>query len=315
MTMQAAPGAERHYQNMVFDSGRWAAFTPRAGDVAVCTSYKAGTTWTQMICALIIHGTADLPAPLAELSPWLDMRVEPIADVIANLEGQAHRRIIKTHTALDGLPRHGPVTYLMCGRDPRDVFMSLQNHMANSDIFQFVKLASAQGVEVAPPPPLPDDINERFRIWITTGTFDWENDGLPYWSHLRHAETFWNQRHQENIHFLHYADLTADLESQMRRVAAILGVTVPEDRWPALVRAATFAEMKANADRTAPDTNHALWLSNSQFFNKGTSAQWAGVLSEESLALYQEVTRARYDPAMLAWLEDGAAAAGDPKAL
>src|SRR5437868_4185942 len=121
--MHATHAVERHYQNFVFDSARWARFTPRDGDVVVCTSYKAGTTWTQMICALILHGTPNLPAPLAELSPWLDMRLEAIDDVLAALERQPFRRVIKTHTALDGLPIHDEATYIVCGRDPRDVFM------------------------------------------------------------------------------------------------------------------------------------------------------------------------------------------------
>lgn len=310
----ASPRVEHHYLNVVFDSARWEHYVPREGDVVVCTSYKAGTTWTQMICALILHGRPDLPAPLAELSPWLDMRVAAIGDVIAALERQPFRRIIKTHTALDGLPYHEGVTYIVCGRDPRDVFMSLQNHLANVDLEKFAKLLVSQGVAFEPPPPLPDDLDERFRLWMTRGTFGWESDGLPYWSHMRHAETFWKHRGLGAIHFLHYADLTWDLDAQMRRVAGILKVKVDEAAWPGLVKAASFAEMKANADRTAPDTQHAIWRDNSQFFNSGGAAQWRGALSEESLRLYEDVTRARYDAAMLHWLENGAGVAGDPKA-
>jgi hypothetical protein len=32
---------------------------------------EVGTTWTQMMCALLVFQTADLPAPLATPSPWL----------------------------------------------------------------------------------------------------------------------------------------------------------------------------------------------------------------------------------------------------
>lgn len=141
-----------------------------------------------------------------------------------------------------------------------------------------------------------------------------ERDGLPYWSHFHHCETFWAERARDNFCFLHYADLKADLEGQMRRLAKALGIDVPEDRWPELVKAATFDDMKANADRTAPDTQHGIWTSNSQFFNTGTNEQWRGALSPESLALYAEKSRAGYDPVMVDWLERGAAA-GDPKRL
>ena len=38
---------------------------------------------------------ADLPAPLAELSPWLDWLVVPRDEVHARLAAQRHRRIVK----------------------------------------------------------------------------------------------------------------------------------------------------------------------------------------------------------------------------
>lgn len=313
--MDERPRIERVYQTLIFDSSRWADFQPRDGDVFVCTSYKAGTTWTQMVCALLIHQTPELPKPLARLSPWLDMRTAPIAEILDELESQDHRRLIKTHTALDGLPYFDNVTYLVCGRDPRDVFMSLQNHIDNLNTEQVVRVLTAQGLAVTPPPPLPDDINQRFELWLTRSSFDWETDGLPYWSHLRHAHTFWAHRRRPNIHFLHYADLKADLEGEMRRLAGILGVEVPEDRWPALVKAAGFAEMKAQASAAAPDVQHGIWKDNGRFFNKGENAQWRGVLSPAMLELYAERMKALYDPIVVDWLERGSRAAGDPRTL
>jgi aryl sulfotransferase len=313
--MTTRPTQEHSYENLLFDSQRWAHFKPRDGDVIVCTSYKAGTTWTQMMCALLIHQTPDLPAPLAELSPWLDMNLEPIDRLIEGYEAQTTRRVIKTHTPLDGLPYFENVSYVYCGRDPRDVFMSLQNHLANADMERALSLMADQGIEVEPPPPLPDDVHDRFKLWITTPTFEWEHDGLPYWSHFHHAETFWRHRRLPNIQFLHFADLKADLDGEMRKLARFLETDVDESIWPALVKAATFDEMKANADRTAPDTNHGIWRSTSQFFNKGENEQWRSTLSDEDMKLYESLTREHYDLTMVDWLERGSAAVGHPKDL
>lgn len=313
--MEAEPRVEYVYQTMIWDSTRWAGFEARDDDVLVCTSYKSGTTWTQMICALLIHQTPDLPCPLAEMSPWLDMRLSSIEDVRARYEAQTHRRFIKTHTPFDALPYFENVTYLVCGRDPRDVFMSMQNHMANFNGQRIGHLLSEQGAAAAPPPPAPEDINERFRLWMTQGSFDWEEDGFPFWSHFRHGESFWKHRRLPNIHFLHYADLKADLEGEMRRIAKILGIEVEEAKWPGLVKAASFEAMKANADRTAPDTDHDIWHSNERFFNKGTNAQWRGALSDISLELYEEVKSGRYPQDFAEWLEEGAGVMGDPKTL
>jgi len=310
--MTAKPTVEHRYQTFIFDSARWSHYTPRDGDIIICTSYKAGTTWTQMICALLIFQTPTLPAPLSVMSRWLDMRSNSIDEVIAGLESQDHRRFIKTHTPLDGLPYYDNVDYVFCGREPRDVFTSTINHFDNMDMEQFAKLFEAQGEVFETPPPLPDDFNERFKLWMTVGAFDWEQDGVPFWSHFRHAQTFWDFRHLPNMHFLHYADLKADLGGEMRRLASKLGIEIAEEKWPKLIEAATFQSMKDNAETTAPDADQGVWKSASRFFNKGSNEQWRTLLSDESRKLYDELSRERYPADLLNWLEQGSKATAYP---
>jgi len=60
------------YHNLVFDSARWEGFELREDDIIISTPAKCGTTWMQMLCALLVFDTAELPRPLTELSPWLD---------------------------------------------------------------------------------------------------------------------------------------------------------------------------------------------------------------------------------------------------
>ena len=304
----------RHvYAHPFMDSSRWEGFEHRAGDVLICTSYKAGTTWMQMICAQLILQTPKLSESLTTLSPWLEMRLNLPEDVKGTFAAQSHRRFIKTHTALDGIPYWDDVTYLYCGRDPRDVFMSLSNHLANSDMDQIMKVAAERNVEMGDPPPIPEDLNELFHMWLTEPMFDWEEDGFPYWSHFNHGKSFWEFRHLPNIHFLHYSDLKADLPGQMRRIAGLLDIEVDETIWPELVEAATFDSMKSNADMLAPEVNNGAWLNNSQFFHKGTSGQWSDALSAENLALYDEVKVERMGADLTEWMEQGSAIWGDPK--
>jgi hypothetical protein len=56
-----------------------------------------GTTLTQMMCSLEVFGEPELPAPLGELSLWLDQGIGAVDEVRRRLSAQQHRRIIKTH--------------------------------------------------------------------------------------------------------------------------------------------------------------------------------------------------------------------------
>src|SRR3954471_11209284 len=102
----------RRYRNFVHDSGRWEGFVFRDDDIVIATPPKCGTTWMQMLCALLIFRTPDIPGALADVSPWLDMQTRPLDDARGALDAQTPRRFIKTHTPLDGLPFDRRVTYV-----------------------------------------------------------------------------------------------------------------------------------------------------------------------------------------------------------
>ena len=54
------------YQNHHFDSTRWDYFESRADDIVIATSYKAGTTWTQVIVAHLLFPDGNFPASPAQ---------------------------------------------------------------------------------------------------------------------------------------------------------------------------------------------------------------------------------------------------------
>lgn len=136
------------YHNLVYDSSRWDGFRFRPDDIVISTPPKCGTTWTQMLCALLIFDSTTFDRPLARISPWLDMLTRTPESVTADLEAQTHRRFIKTHTPLDGLPFDERVTYLCVGRDPRDVAQSWEHHWGNIDMDVFMaQRAAAVGLD------------------------------------------------------------------------------------------------------------------------------------------------------------------------
>lgn len=297
----------RHiYQNHHLDSCRWDGFKPRTGDIVVSTAYKAGTTLTQTIVFNLLFPGGDAPVPVMDSSPWLDFRVIPLEKVLQKLESQTHRRCIKTHLPLDGLPYFDEVRYIAIGRDPRDVFMSLVNHYGEHTPAFFEMLNDTPGRVGDALGPYDGDIHALWRNWITRGWFAWECDGWPYWSHLHHAKTWWDFRHLPNIHLIHYNELLADLEGEMRALAAWLGIVVPESRWPAVVDACRFETVKANPARVMSDGGNIFWKEGADtFFYKGTNGRWKDILSAEELRLYEDAMRKTLAPECARWLERG----------
>jgi aryl sulfotransferase len=300
------------YNSIVCDSNRWEGFAFREGDIIISTPPKCGTTWTQTICALLIFQTAQLPKAVDVLSPWLDQTLRTRDSVVADLEAQEHRRFIKSHLPLDGLPWDERVTYICVGRDPRDVALSWDNHMDNLNLEAFLALRDkAVGLEdlaeLMPPAllePPPEDPRERFWRWINDETpLPMTVGGLRFLVH--HVSSFWQERERPNVVMLHFADLKADLEGQMRSLAVQLGIDVPEERWEELVKAATFEEMKKHAVAAAPNATEPIWKDTVRFFNRGTNEQWRGLLDADDLRRYETIIKDLAEPELVEWLQRG----------
>lgn len=264
-----------------------------------------------MICALLVFQTPELPRPLSDISPWLDMLIHPLDEVVADLEAQDHRRFIKSHTPFDGLPFDEKVTYICVGRDPRDAGVSMGNHRKNMD-FDVLMQARAEvvGEESAEPPPTawreqppPDAEADSFWSWVEDTSSPPDAQRLNLWSLLHHLATFRAAAEAHpNVVLLHFADLEADLEGEMRRLAGRLEIDVPDERWPALVQAATFAEMRSRADELAPDGEMKIWHDNREFFHRGQSGQWREILDEPGVERYHRRVAELSDPALAAWV-------------
>ena len=290
--------APLRYRSDDEDSARWIGFPFREGDLVISTRSKSGTTWMQMICALLVFQTPDLPAPISELSPWLDWLVTPRDEVYALLAAQRHRRFIKTHTPLDGVPIDPRATYIVVARNPLDVAVSLyhQGDNIDRDVWR-ERIGMAAPTE--PPAPRPP-VREWLLAWIDEDVDPREQlDSLP--GVMWHLSDAWARRHEPNIRIEHYEALSQDLGREMRRLAAGLGIEVPEETWPSLVRAATFDQMQANAEVALPAPAGIL-KDGRAFFRAGVSGAGRELLTDDELAHYQE-RAARLAPAdLLTWL-------------
>jgi aryl sulfotransferase len=283
---------EADYRHVLFDNHRWARFTPRPGDVFVCTPAKCGTTWRQTIVTeLMFPGGA--PAPVMELAPWLDARFHPIDELATRLDAQTHRRQVKSHTPADGIPWCPETSYVAVYRDGRDVFMSFLNHMRNirpDVLMELAMSAPADGIvmEDGGLPPLDD----------THAFFDWWIESSAYFPHLA---SFWPHRDEVNVLLVHYDDMKADLAGQMERVADFLDIDFDPERRPDMVERCTFMGMKARADEIGDFESHFVGGAET-FLYKGTNGRWHDVLTEDELARFEQRQRAVLPPEAVTWL-------------
>ena len=292
------PKKTRELHNHHFDSTIWNDLRFRDDDIVIATYAKAGTTWTQQIIAqLLFGGREDLE--VAEMSPWLDLRVPPKAEKLPAVEAQTHRRFLKTHLPVDALVFSPRAKYLYIGRDGRDVVWSMYNHHANGNAEWYKALNETPGLVGPPIEPPPASVRDYFVEWL-------DRDGHPFWPFWENIRTWWAIRDLPNVMLIHFTALKADMPSEIRRIAAFLDIPIDERRWDAIVEHCTFDYMKAHATKSVP-LGGLFWDGGAQtFINKGTNGRWRDVLTADDVARYEKTAREQLGDACARWLVTGA---------
>ena len=285
------------YRSGEEDSARWLEFEFRDGDIVISTRSKHGTTWMQMICALLVFESPQLPRPLAELSPWLDWLVVPERRLFARLDEQDHRRFIKTHTPLDGLPLDERAHFVVVARHPLDAALSLYHQSHNIDR---QRVAELTGSPTSARPPEVPSADSWLRGWIASDA-DAVDELDSFNGVFHHLTDAWHRRDDSNVLLVHYADLAADLRFEMCRIADALGFDIGHDAVSDLSVGASFDAMRANADDLAPDPSGVL-KNKSQFFRSGKSAGAMELLAEKDVAAYEIRAMTAAPDDLLEWL-------------
>ena len=291
------PRKTREIHNHHFDSTIWNDFRFRDDDIVIATYAKSGTTWTQQIVGQLLFGGAE-NVNVAEMSPWLDLRVPPKEVKLPAIEAQTHRRFLKTHLPVDALVFSPKAKYIFVARDGRDVLWSMYNHHANANALWYELLNDAPGrvgPSIAPPPA---SIRQYFHDWL-------DRDGHPFWPYWENVASWWAIRHLPNVLLVHFAGLKADLPREIRRIAAFLDIAIDEARFPAIVEHCGFDWMKRNAALAAP-LGGVFWDGGAAtFINKGTNGRWRDVLTPSESAWYEAMALEKLGVECARWLATG----------
>ena len=295
--IHAIPTKTRELHNHHFDSTIWNDLKFRDDDIVISTYAKSGTTWVQQIVAqLLFSGREGLE--VAEMSPWLDLRVPPKAVKLAVVEAQTHRRFLKTHLPVDALVYSPRAKYIYIGRDGRDVAWSLYNHHANANATWYDALNNTPGL-VGPPIGRPrEDVRAYFLEWL-------ERDGYPFWPFWENIRSWWSVRNLPNVRMIHFASLKADMRREICGIAEFLEIPVDSSRWDTIVEHCSFDYMKKNATKSVP-LGGAFWDGGAEtFINKGTNGRWREVLTSEDVERYESRARGELGGECAYWLATG----------
>lgn len=282
------------YVGALTDNRRWDKLTIRQDDVFVVTPPKCGTTWMQTIVALLLSGDPDVETELSVKMPWVDIRIREMDEVAQRLAAMDHRRSMKSHTPMDGLPHDERGQYLCVFRHPLDAHFSYRKHNQNIPMNWF-DLFYPEG-----------DDDTTFRRFLDGAAEGFDADAMPLAHIVQHYKAALALADQPNVTLFHYADMARDLPATFARVAELLGVTYPRGVMTDLINAATFDHMKANAERYAPSGGKGFMKSDSDFFHSGTSGKWEGKLTPAQLDAYDYVIEGYgLTPEQRHWLEHG----------
>lgn len=229
----------------------------------------------QIIAQLIFEGDPDLA--VAEMSPWVDLRIPPKEVKLPMIERQVHRRFMKTHLSVDALRFSREARYIYIARDGRDVVWSLYNHHVNANQKWYDALNDSPGRVGSPIERQPEDIRKSWKDWL-------HKDGFAFWSFCDNVRSWWEVRDLPNVVMVHYSVLKRDMPSKIRSIAGFLDLPVNESRWESILEYCSFEWMKENATKSVP-LGGAFWDAGAQtFIHTGVSRRWESTLLPEESA-------------------------------
>lgn len=297
MSANSLPQKTRELHNHHFDSTIWNDFTFRDDDVIIATYAKSGTTWMQQIVSQLLFEGAE-GMEVAEMSPWMDLRLPPKEIKLEAVEAQTHRRFLKTHLPVDALVFSEKARYIYIARDGRDVVWSFYNHHANANEAWYDALNNSPGRVGPPIEPPTDDVVQYFRDWL-------ERDGYPMWPFWENIRSWWEIRGLPNVMLIHFEDLKRDMGGAIRRIAQFLEIDIDESRWDSILEHCSFDYMKANASKSVP-LGGIFWDGGAEtFIHKGQNGRWRDVLPEDLKARYEAMAVEELGPDCARWLANG----------
>ncbi|XP_054992500.1 amine sulfotransferase-like isoform X1 [Sorex araneus] len=227
-------------------------FEIRDDDVFIVTYPKSGTIWTQQILSLIYfekHRKQVENTETLDRAPFLEYNIRKV-----DFTKKPSPRIFCSHVpyylAPNGLKnKKAKIVYVY--RNPKDVITSYF-HFSNL----VVVLSGYENM---------DAFMQNFLDGKVVGSIWFD-----------HVKGWYEHRHKFNIMFVSYEEMKKDLKSAVQNLCDFLGKELSEDDVDAVVRQATFKNMKSDsrANYNSILKNEVGTKSDGHFLRKGTIGDW-----------------------------------------
>lgn len=243
-------GKRLHY-NLAYDG------SPE--DIFIVTYPKSGTTWLQMIVYQLTTDGAMEFAHIDEVSPDLEETLMPRGRQISGLPGTL--RAVKSHHQYRDVLK-GPGRYIYGVRNGLDVAVSYYHHAR--------KYWPGWNGR-----PLDEFFDEFMK------------GRVPYGSWFEHVEGWLRNEERLNVLIVSYEELSADLETGVKRIADFCGITIDPAAMPRILERCAFAFMREHEHRLAvrgrtppPDTK-------TPFIRQGKVGGWQQELDPRLVSEFQ----------------------------
>ncbi|MEX2488741.1 MAG: sulfotransferase domain-containing protein [Pseudomonadales bacterium] len=217
----------------------------RDQDIVISVPIKSGTTWMMnIVYQLLTGGNTDFTDIYAEV-PWIEFVQrpgQPVDELLERLDAMPtdRPRAFKTHSAPPVVPYIKPgegknVRYIVVARNPEEALVSAKPFFEkHTDAFYDFWGVPKEAVT------RPDLVSFYDEVVDPQGMHKMLFGFLASW---------WPLRHEDNVLFLHFADMKRDYEDCIHRVAEFLDVQLTPDQWRGVFQYTSFPWMKKHEDR------------------------------------------------------------------
>ncbi|MBW3656168.1 MAG: sulfotransferase domain-containing protein [Gemmatimonadetes bacterium] len=230
-------------------------------DVFIVTYPKSGTTWLQMIVYQLTTDGAMEFAHIDEKSPHLEETLVPNGRKISDLPGTP--RVVKSHYPYRNIPQ-GPGRYIYGVRNGLDVVVSYYHHAR-----KYL-------------PGWKDRSLDEFFDQFMVGR-------VPYGSWFEHVAGWLRNEDGLNLLIISYEELSADLETGVKRIADFCGITIDPADMPRILERCSFAFMREHEARFALERRapFEVYDTTGSFIRQGKVGGWQQELDPRRVSEFQ----------------------------